>query len=122
MKVKVTRKYLPRGLRAVQNFLRRAELSAAGSGKWHKVYFNQDPCVYCGKTKKERKRWTIEHVLPIAEGGKDRDNTVHCCYSCNINRSNIPLLLWLVCIRINEGDTTRAVKSYWRKEWTNNET
>lgn len=40
-------------------------------------------CQYCG-TNIPKKKATIDHVLPVAKGGKNRwDNTVCCCFECN---------------------------------------
>ncbi len=42
-------------------------------------------CQYCGK--QERKRLTIDHVIPVSRGGKDTwENTVACCPECNLKK------------------------------------
>lgn len=130
MKVKIPLAALPKSLtkgpRLIQNFLRTAaSRNGYSDAKYHKVFFRNDPCVYCQRTRRERKQWTIEHILPIAQGGKTYvqvngfsfENIVNCCYSCNVNRSNIPLLVWLVLLHKNEGNVVRAVKDYYRNHY-----
>jgi len=120
MKVKIRPKNLPKSTRITLNFFKRAKASNAGTDKHHSAYFNRDPCVYCGRSRFQRKKWSIEHVLPIANGGRNSqkvgpytiDNLVNSCYSCNVNRSNIPLLVWLTLLNKNQGSVILAVKEY----------
>jgi len=45
-------------------------------------------CQYCGK-KLSKNRATIDHVIPQAQGGKNRwDNTVTACFPCNNKKSD----------------------------------
>lgn len=120
MRVVVRLRDLPKALRLLPNFLKRAAAANAGLHKWHSAYFNKDPCVYCqkpvGKKLKLRGRnkWTIEHVTPIVDGGRDvAENLVHACYACNIARSNIPLLHWLV-LRNQYKDSQKAASRWYR--------
>jgi 5-methylcytosine-specific restriction endonuclease McrA len=44
-------------------------------------------CVYCGTDNK--KRMTIDHIIPKSKGGKSNfDNTVCCCFDCNNKKDN----------------------------------
>ncbi len=41
-------------------------------------------CAYCGKT---RQPLTIDHVIPLSNGGKTNwENCVACCRGCNLNK------------------------------------
>lgn len=45
-------------------------------------------CQYCGK-KLKRNKATIDHVIPQAQGGKNRwDNTVTACFPCNNEKAD----------------------------------
>lgn len=45
-------------------------------------------CQYCG-TKIAKNKATIDHVIPRAQGGKNRwDNTVCSCYECNNSKED----------------------------------
>lgn len=45
-------------------------------------------CQYCGK-KLSRSACTVDHVIPVAQGGKNRwDNTVCSCYACNNSKED----------------------------------
>jgi len=56
-------------------------------------------CQYCG-AEITKSKVTVDHVIPIAQGGKNRwDNTVCSCYKCNNGKedrtpeeANMPLL------------------------------
>ena len=61
---------------------------------WQQVVY-MDPCSYCGR--KNQSRPSQEHVLPAKNGGTTRwDNIVGACRECNMNRSSMPLLKYLV--------------------------
>ncbi len=41
-------------------------------------------CHFCGCAIEGEERWTADHVVPHAYGGKcDMDNFLPCCYECN---------------------------------------
>ena len=45
-------------------------------------------CQYCGK-KEDRKKLTIDHVIPVSKGGESSfDNCVTACYKCNNKKNN----------------------------------
>lgn len=45
-------------------------------------------CQYCGR-KPPPDEWTIDHVLPVSQGGKTTfENCVLACYSCNSKKAN----------------------------------
>jgi HNH endonuclease len=46
-------------------------------------------CQYCGKQKVEKAELEIDHIIPIAEGGKDEySNLTTSCKDCNRGKSN----------------------------------
>lgn len=50
-------------------------------------------CFYCGKRLKNK---TYDHIIPVAQGGKDvAENLVCCCLDCNTVKGNntLPQLL-----------------------------
>lgn len=50
---------------------------------WWKNKLVEGVCHYCGK-KFEVKELTMDHIVPIARGGKTtKGNVVVCCFSCN---------------------------------------
>ena len=45
-------------------------------------------CFYCKKALNRREA-TLDHVIPVSKGGMDtKENTVMCCKTCNILKSN----------------------------------
>jgi 5-methylcytosine-specific restriction endonuclease McrA len=53
-----------------------------------------DACCYCGTTDELR---SIEHVIPVSLGGiVGHANYVAACHTCNRERGNTPLLLFLI--------------------------
>lgn len=50
-------------------------------------------CVYCGSV--DRKRFTLDHVVPRSKGGKDTwDNLVTACKSCNTEKADLTIKEW----------------------------
>ncbi len=50
---------------------------------WWRAKLQQGVCHYCGK-KVGAENLTMDHVIPIARGGKSvRSNCVPCCKDCN---------------------------------------
>ena len=47
-------------------------------------------CIYCGKSKELHKsEFTVDHILPISQGGKDTwSNTACSCWKCNNRKAN----------------------------------
>lgn len=59
------------------------ELRASG---WWKNELAKGICYYCGK-KFKPEELTMDHILPVARGGKStRGNVVPCCKECNNNK------------------------------------
>ena len=49
-------------------------------------------CYYCGTTKMAKGHAQLDHIIPIAQGGKDAlDNLVIACKRCNTQKSNLSL-------------------------------
>ena len=56
------------------------------SSTWWKQKIAEGVCHYCGR-KFPPEKLTMDHVVPIARGGKSsRGNTVTCCFDCNQNK------------------------------------
>lgn len=50
-------------------------------------------CAYCGK---QAKRMSMEHVIPISQGGEHSEsNVVPACLSCNCSKGSKSILIWL---------------------------
>ena len=61
-----------------------------------KLRAEQTTCAYCCKPL-DFKRRHIDHVIPIAKGGKHiEDNLVICCQSCNSSKGAKGLIQWLM--------------------------
>jgi len=74
----------PEGFR-VSKRLDKAKRRAAGSltaVEWHSIKrLYNFRCAYCGKKGKDL---TMDHVVPVAKGGKtERENIVPACMTCN---------------------------------------
>ena len=53
---------------------------------WWKSKITNGICYYCGK-KCSPEKLTMDHIIPIARGGKStKGNTVVCCFECNQNK------------------------------------
>jgi hypothetical protein len=56
-----------------------------------RAYTMASGCAYCGG-----EATTLDHVQPIARGGKnDARNLWPCCQPCNVAKGSTPLLVWL---------------------------
>lgn len=50
-------------------------------------------CAYCGRGETERVRLHIDHLIPVAHGGKNElDNLVTACQDCNLGKSATDLI------------------------------
>jgi hypothetical protein len=48
-------------------------------------------CAYCGSDRAH----TLDHIVPRAKGGSTkRGNLLACCPTCNLDKSDIDMLLW----------------------------
>ena len=66
-------------IKAIRNLWKKEVPWAKGSVHIRDQYI----CQYCGETVPKRKA-TIDHVIPVAKGGKNKwDNTVCSCFDCN---------------------------------------
>ncbi len=45
-------------------------------------------CIYCGKVGTEQEPTTVEHLVPVAMGGKGGDNLAPACAKCNYSRGS----------------------------------
>ena len=61
----------------------RARARELRNSQWWKNQLATGVCHYCGK-KFPPSELTMDHVIPVARGGKsDRGNVVPCCHACN---------------------------------------
>jgi hypothetical protein len=59
--------------------------------RWDEV-LRADPCAYCGQP-----GGTIDHIVPRSQDGADtHDNLTGACRSCNISKSSLSLLFFLL--------------------------
>ena len=64
----------------------RAKARELKSSSYFQELLRQGICRYCGK-KFPREELTIDHVVPIARGGRStRGNMVVCCRKCNMEK------------------------------------
>ena len=49
-------------------------------------------CFYCGKPFYSKKEMTIDHIVPLSDGGKDvLGNLILACVGCNARKDSLPL-------------------------------
>jgi len=61
----------------------RAKAKELRKSQWWQNRLNEGICHYCGK-KFPRDELTMDHIVPIARGGKStKGNVVPCCKQCN---------------------------------------
>lgn len=59
----------------------------------YRAVLRRDPCAFCGH---RRKRMTIDHIEPVARGGRNGwMNLTGACYACNASKRTISLLDFL---------------------------
>jgi len=62
--------------------------------QWWKRRCAAGICHYCGK-KLPAKELTMDHIVPIAKGGKStKGNVVPCCADCNTQKKSSLLMDW----------------------------
>lgn len=62
--------------------------------QWWKRRCDAGLCHYCGK-KLPAKELTMDHIVPIARGGKTtKGNVVPCCSICNVKKKSSLLMDW----------------------------
>ena len=62
--------------------------------QWWKRQLAKGVCHYC-KSKTAPKELTMDHIVPIARGGKStRGNVVPCCKSCNNAKKQLLPMEW----------------------------
>jgi 5-methylcytosine-specific restriction enzyme A len=61
----------------------KAKASEIKKSSWWKKKISEGICHYCGR-KFEPKDLTMDHIVPVARGGKStKGNIVPCCFECN---------------------------------------
>lgn len=69
--------------------------------RWWQQKTSSGKCYYCGK-KVAYKDVTMDHILPLARGGKSsKDNLVPACKSCNNKKQSMMPLEWDEFLREN---------------------
>jgi 5-methylcytosine-specific restriction endonuclease McrA len=67
----------------------RAKARELRNSDWWKRQLETGRCHYCGK-KFEPSELTMDHILPVARGGKStRGNCVPCCKTCNSEKKHL---------------------------------
>ena len=62
--------------------------------QWWKRRIAKGKCYYCGSATPS-KELTMDHIVPIARGGKStRSNVVPCCKSCNNTKKQLLPMEW----------------------------
>jgi len=64
--------------------------------QWWKNKRAYNKCYYC-KTYTPARKLTMDHVIPLAKGGRSiKSNLVPCCKSCNNLKKNLLPLEWKI--------------------------
>ncbi len=64
------------------------------ASQWWKRRCAKGKCHYCGQPTPP-KELTMDHVVPIARGGKSsKGNVVPCCKACNTQKKNLLPMEW----------------------------
>ena len=96
------------GFCAVVRFARMARSGAKPKASW-KNQIRSEPCSYCGGP-----GGTVDHIDPRSRGGvKGQTNATGSCLTCNLVKSSMPLLLFLVAggMRSRWTDQDRATSA-----------
>jgi 5-methylcytosine-specific restriction endonuclease McrA len=76
--------------------------------QWWKRRLAKGVCTYCGR-QVSPKELTMDHIVPIARGGKStKGNLAPCCKTCNNNKKQLLPMEWedyLARFRKSEGDS-----------------
>ncbi len=74
--------------------------------QWWKNEINKGICYYC-KKKCPVEELTMDHIVPIARGGKStRGNVAPCCKTCNVEKKYYtPVDILLKNLKKDEGDS-----------------
>lgn len=72
--------------------------SSAPVFQWYKHKSSNTECSYCGIVLTEHNR-SRDHVHPIIQGGRHKDNLVWCCKQCNELKSGHTLEEWLILLK-----------------------
>lgn len=75
-------------------------MSLLGKGKIRRAYLRHiqgDPCSYCGRKPTNKKRSTLDHIVPRVMGGGDSiENLTAACRPCNNGRKKDKSLLFFL--------------------------
>ena len=64
------------------------------ASQWWKRRLAKGVCYYCGRTVSPKKL-TMDHIVPIARGGKsNKGNVVACCKDCNTQKQSMLPMEW----------------------------
>ena len=67
--------------------------------QWWKRRLAKSECHYCGKPTPP-KELTMDHIVPVARGGKStRGNVVPCCKACNNAKKQLLPMEWEAYLR-----------------------
>jgi 5-methylcytosine-specific restriction endonuclease McrA len=62
--------------------------------RWWQQKLSAGVCYYCGNIQKP-KDLTMDHIVPLARGGKStKDNLVTCCKECNNKKKTLLPIEW----------------------------
>ncbi len=74
--------------------------------QWWKRQVAKGQCYYC-KRETPPKALTMDHIVPIARGGKStRGNVVPCCKSCNNAKKQLLPMEWEAYLKILTSKTS----------------
>ncbi|MGM0454271.1 MAG: HNH endonuclease [Thermodesulfobacteriota bacterium] len=64
------------------------------ASQWWKRRLAKGVCYYCGRAVSPKKL-TMDHIVPIARGGKsNKGNVVACCKDCNTRKQSMLPMEW----------------------------
>jgi 5-methylcytosine-specific restriction endonuclease McrA len=61
-----------------------------------KTVLRHDPCAYCGIAECDGDDTHLDHIVPRARGGTDRENLTASCAACNFSKNDLSLLAFLL--------------------------
>lgn len=72
----------------------KAEARALRKSRWWQTLITQAQCYYCAQNL-DKEEVTMDHVVPIAQGGRsNKGNVVPCCKSCNTEKKYMTAVEW----------------------------